>query len=133
MARATLACCGLALAWMLTPAASQAQEPAPEHEISHLLDFIGASGCEFYRNGSWHTAAEARAHLDEKLALVRKTDGVKSAEAFIEKVATKSAFSNLPYRVRCGTGEAVLVVDWLSEELRRYRACSVAAARCASR
>lgn len=133
MVRATVAACGLALAFMLKPAVSAAQTSSADVEISHLLDFIGTSGCEFYRNGSWYTATQARAHLDEKFVLVKKADGVQSAEAFIEKVATKSAFSNLPYRVRCGANVIVLVGDWLAVELQRYRGCASAVGRCASR
>jgi Family of unknown function (DUF5329) len=132
-ARACFTACSLALALMFSSAGSSVQAVTPEVEISHLLDFIGTSSCDFYRNGSWYTAAEARAHLDEKLSLVRKANDVKSAEAFIEKVATKSAFSNLPYRVRCRADVTDLVSDWLANELRRYRDCLSVAGRCTSR
>jgi hypothetical protein len=122
IARATVAAWGLALAFMLAPADGIAAQSAAETEISHLLDFIETSRCEFFRNGAWYTATQARAHMDEKLALVQKANGVTSAESFIEKVASRSALTNLPYRVRCSADGVVPVADWLTVELRRYRA-----------
>lgn len=91
-------------------------------EIEHLLTYTGASRCEFYRNGTWHTAAQAQAHLREKLELLNARNQIQSAEDFIEKVATSSAFTKLPYQVRC-SGAATAVDGWLLHELQRYRRC----------
>lgn len=35
---------------------------AARGEIDSLLSRLGSSGCEFKRNGSWHTASEAQSH-----------------------------------------------------------------------
>jgi hypothetical protein len=132
--RGTLAACGLALAFMVTPAGSAAPADTAKVEIAHLLTFIGQSNCEFYRNATWYTAAQAQAHMDEKRALLSSRDNIRTAEEFIEKVATKSAFTGLPYRVRCAGGEAVAVSGWLGDELRHYRQqCASAAKQCVSR
>jgi|SRR5271166_5005818 len=131
--RASLSVYLLALAFVLTPTRSPAQVNSAQIEIAHLLTFVGLSKCDFYRNGTWYTAAQAQAHLDEKLALLRTGNQVQTAEQFIEKVATKSALTNLPYRVRCAGVETVGVSDWLGSELRHYRQCASAANRCASR
>jgi hypothetical protein len=37
--------------------------PAVSNEIDDLMSRLEASGCEFNRNGSWHTATEAKSHL----------------------------------------------------------------------
>jgi Family of unknown function (DUF5329) len=131
--RATLTAYALALAFVLTPTRSPAQVNIAQIEIAHLLTFVGLSNCDFYRNGTWYTAAQAQAHLDEKLALLRTENKVQTADQFIERVATKSAFTNLPYRVRCAGVETINVSDWLGSELRHYRQCASPGNRCASR
>lgn len=130
---ATLTAYLLALAFVFTPTWSPAQVNNAQTEIAHLLTFVGLSKCDFYRNGTWYTAAQAQAHLDEKLALLSTRNQVQTAEQFIARVATKSALTNLLYRVRCAGVETVSVSDWLGYELRHYRQCASAANRCASR
>ena len=53
------------------PARAEPSASAPE-DIQYLLDAIGRSGCEFYRNGSWYAAADARSHLASKYREVDK-------------------------------------------------------------
>ncbi|HRN62748.1 MAG TPA: DUF5329 domain-containing protein [Luteimonas sp.] len=93
-----------------------------EREIAGLIEAIGASGCEFQRNGRWHQAEEARAHLQRKLdwAHQRGLDG--SAETFIERAASRSSVSGRAYRVRCPGGHEGPAADWFTAELRRQRA-----------
>jgi hypothetical protein len=133
MGRATAAACGLLLTFMLMPTESHAQAITAQVEITHLLTSTGLSNCDFNRNGIWYSATQAQAHLEQKLALLSKGNEMQSAEELIVRVATKSAFTNLPYRMRCAGYETVSVSDWLAEELRRYRQCASAANRCASR
>ena len=68
--------------------------PGARAEIDGLLVRLVASGCEFNRNGSWYTAAEA-----------------KSA----------SSMSAQPYLVRCGNSAAVQSGQWLRLELKDLR------------
>ena len=91
-------------------------------EIGALLDRLGASGCQFNRNGTWYDAQKARAHLEEKYAYLQKRDMVPNAQAFIERAASTSSMSGKPYEVRCGTAQAVPSGRWLGDELQRYRA-----------
>ena len=119
--RAIAAAWGLALGYMLSPAGSIAQASLPQVEVEHLLTFVAASNCEFYRNGTWYGAAQAQAHLREKLTIVTSENHALTAEEFIEKVATKSAFTGIPYQIRCAGDKAVAVSDWLLDELRHYR------------
>ena len=98
--------------------------PAPVRaEIDALLGRISASNCQFERNRSWHSAADARAHLLRKLAYIEKRpETITRTEQFIEFAASKSSFSGRPYRVKCGNGEPVESRVWLGRELQALRA-----------
>jgi hypothetical protein len=91
----------------------------PAEEIAHLLDFVGMSPCSFIRNGVSHPAKEAKAHLERKYAGVR--DRIKTAEDFIDHVASHSSTSGEPYLVRCRPGETRQSAEWFRSELRRLR------------
>jgi uncharacterized protein DUF5329 len=90
-------------------------------EINFLLGYIGGSGCEFYRNGTWHDAQAAQAHLKDKYRYLIARGLVATAEDFIEKAATKSSFTGEPYQVRCNGGVSVTTQIWLGQELVRFR------------
>ncbi|MET0755008.1 MAG: DUF5329 family protein, partial [Pseudoxanthomonas sp.] len=78
-----------------------APSPAAKKEIAQLMDALSGSGCQFQRNGSWHGAAEARAHLQRKYDYLLKKDKVDTAEQFIERAASQSSMSGRAYRVQC--------------------------------
>jgi uncharacterized protein DUF5329 len=118
---ATALALGLLLGCMLTPATSIAQGHSAQAEVEHLLSFVAVSNCEFSRNGAWYSAADAQSHLREKLAIVYPGIQAPTAEEFIEKVATKSAFTGIPYQIRCAGGKPTAVNDWLLGELRHHR------------
>lgn len=99
-----------------------ALSPADRAEIDTLLARLAASGCQFKRNGAWHTAEEARAHLARKLEYLADRRAVGSAEQFIERAATRSSVSGQPYLVRCGAAPAVPSGAWLDAELQALRA-----------
>jgi hypothetical protein len=101
--------------------------PAVRTEIDALLTALQTSGCEFNRNGSWYTAAEARDHLLRKLEYLEGKDAVRSAEQFIALGATTSSSSGQPYRVRCGDAPPVQSQQWLSARLRALRGPATAA------
>ena len=103
-------------------AAATATGPEVEAEIGHLLNYLAASGCEFYRNGSWHGAEEARAHLEKKRSYLASRSLIHGAEDFIERAATASSISGEKYLVRCAPADAVPSADWLTAELKRFRA-----------
>lgn len=103
------------------PFADAAQSQETQTEISYLLTYIGSSGCDFFRNGSWHDSKQAEDHLRSKYAALSVGGGVDTAEEFIEKTATKSSLSGRPYEVRCGDGDIVGAHDWLMDTLTRFR------------
>ena len=91
-----------------------------ENEIDHLVKYIGNSGCTFIRNDEVHGPAEAVDHILRKYGYFK--DDIKATEDFIDLCATKSTVSKKDYYIKCGDQEPVRSKDWLTEELRRYRA-----------
>lgn len=102
--------------------ASAASTAKAQREVDGLIAALGDSGCEFERNGSWHDAKTARAHLQKKYDYLRKRGMADTAESFIERGASKSSMSGKPYRVRC-PGKAVdTAAHWFEQRLRTLRA-----------
>lgn len=111
----------LMLGLALTPAA-HAETPANvQLEINFLLGYVEGSGCEFYRNGSWHNSKDAQVHLREKYKWLMVRNLISSSEDFIEKAATKSSFSGLAYSVTCQGAASQTSAQWLRTELARLR------------
>lgn len=106
--------------------AAPAMQPRPqtETEISHLLEFVQASNCEFNRNDTWHNGKDARLHLEMKYDALASRGMISTPEDFIEKGASKSSFSGRKYQIRCQDGKTVSSNQWLTEELQRYRLSS---------
>jgi hypothetical protein len=90
-------------------------------EVEFLLGYVEGSGCEFYRNGTWHDPKAARAHLRDKYRYLAAGNLINTTEDFIEKVATQSSLSGQPYKVRCRDGATVTAKQWLRAELARFR------------
>ncbi|MFP5418095.1 MAG: DUF5329 domain-containing protein [Gammaproteobacteria bacterium] len=112
-----------ALAALLAATPLQA-DPVPAKarvEIVSLLAQLAESGCQFKRNGVWHEAAQARAHLQRKFDYLAEKDAVNSAEQFIERAATRSSMTGQAYWVRCGDRAAVPSGTWLTNLLRGMR------------
>ena len=105
-----------------SPSAFAAEDARTHEEVAHLLDFLGHSGCQFQRNGSWYDAGKARDHLQDKYAYLLKRDLVPNTQAFIERAASTSSMSGKPYEVKCANGQPVPSARWLGDELQRYRA-----------
>lgn len=98
-----------------------APPPHAGREIDGLIRALGASGCEFQRNGRWHGAAKAQAHLQRKYEWLRKRELAGSAEQFIERAGTRSSVSGREYQVRCPGQPVVPAARWLGERLRELR------------
>ena len=99
--------------------------PAPvfasdtETEIDHLITAVSESGCTFIRNGSRHDAEDAASHMRMKYRRAKRH--AKTAEMFIERLASKSSFSGKPYAIECPGSEAVPSGEWLTARLQEYR------------
>lgn len=94
---------------------------ATRAEVEHLLGYLERSGCEFFRNGSWHRAADARAHLERKYRYLLDRGQIAHAEDFIEHGATQSSMSGKRYEVKCGGEAPVVSAEWFTRELQRHR------------
>ena len=71
----------MAVALAAACAAQAAPLSAPARtEVDALLARLQASGCQFNRNGSWYSGADAKSHLLRKLEYLEKKDLVKSAD-----------------------------------------------------
>jgi len=113
---------GLMLGLALLPDA-RAEPPAMvKREINYLLDHVKASGCAFYRNGSWYDSNMAETHLRDKYEYLTFNNMINSAEDFITKAASESSLSGTAYAVKCRGTEAIASNLWLRSELAHYRA-----------
>lgn len=98
-----------------------AREAKEDARIDALLGRIAAlEGAKFIRNGKAHDAGEAAEHLRKKLK--RAGDRVKTAEDFIDGLATKSSFSGKPYRMRFKDGSETATGPWLHGQLKEIDA-----------
>ena len=88
-------------------------------EISHLLDFVAGSPCQFDRNGTIHNGPEARDHMNMKYEHYRKK--VTTAEDFIKYSATRSKLSGNKYKIHCPGSSEMNASDWLLNELQEFR------------
>ena len=113
-----LACC-VAIAAIAAPL-----PPAAKAEVDILLTRLANSGCEFNRNGSWYTAAEAKSHLAQKLKYLEDRNMVQTTEQFIELAASGSSMSGQPYLVKCGKSVPVQSSQWLRSELKDLRSAT---------
>lgn len=111
-------------AWILLAAVAAmaaGQKLTTDQEIDILLRELGASGCKFQRNGSWHEAAKAVEHLQKKRDYLAKKGKLKTAEDFIELGASQSSMSGKPYRVACPDVPEVDSKTWLQTRLENIR------------
>jgi hypothetical protein len=114
---------GLAALAIVAPARALASELSAEarKEVDHLLHIVGTSRCEFYRAGTWHSAAVAQAHLEHKYQYLATRQMLSSAEDFIVKAATRSSLTGEPYAIRCPQMPAKPSAVWLESELLALR------------
>jgi hypothetical protein len=108
---------------MLAAAPAHAAElsSSAKAEIDALLNRLGTSNCQFYRNGSWHSGSEARDHLQMKLEYLVEKGLITDSEEFIKEAGTKSSISGQPYKVRCPNQTEQPSAVWLDSELHKMR------------
>jgi len=83
--------------------------------IEDLLRAVDESGLVWIRNGSEHDAHAAAAHLRAKWQAAGAR--VRTAEDFIDGIASRSSLSGRPYLVRLPDGSTVPAADWLRARL----------------
>ena len=117
----TFAKAALAAACLAAAPAHAAPQAATAIEIDGLFSALLTSGCEFNRNGNWHSAKQASQHLQGKYDYLLKKKLVPNTEAFIERAASQSSVSSKPYLVRCPGQPEVQSKQWFSEQLQQLR------------
>lgn len=94
---------------------------APLSESQKIEKLIRAietlDGAVFIRNGDEHDAPKAASHLRRKWNAAG--DRVKTAEDFIDGLATESSMSGRPYEIRLADGTVVPSRAFLQEQLAR--------------
>lgn len=114
-------CFVITVGLLLVPVARAAPPTKVQTEVNFLLGYVEGSGCDFLRNGTWYDSISAQVHLRDKYRYLAAENQINTTEDFIEKVATRSSFSGLPYEVRCNGGTAVMSEQWLRNELTHFR------------
>ena len=102
---------------LFLPTLSVALEP--EQEVQALVAAVEESGCTFHRNGGTHDSAAAADHM--RLKLRRGKRYAKTAEDFIENLATKSSWTGRLYRIECAAGQPEPLNEWLTARLVTLR------------
>lgn len=88
-------------------------------QVDELIAFVRNSQVRFIRNGTEYSAAEAADHLRDKLS--HAGDRVKTAEDFINGIASQSFISGKPYLVKFPDGHTQPSGDWLRAHLNDKR------------
>jgi len=112
---------GLLAALLFAAAGSAGELPAAEErQIEALIARVaGMTDAAFIRNDRSYDAATAAEFLRRKWR--RHAAEVRSAEDFIDRVATGSSTTGAPYRIRLGDGRELPCATVLREELLRLR------------
>ena len=108
----------LSLVLIAGPIATAHADSDADTEIRALIQAVAESECEFNRNGSLHSAEAAAEHLELKYSRGKRY--ADSAEAFIERLASKSSWSGKPYQMICDA-ETQPAGDWLTMRLGALR------------
>ncbi len=101
------------------PANLLSGETSLESTINHLLKYIQESNCKFIRNDVAYDSKDAAQHIKTKYEHAKRD--INTAEAFIERCATRSLISGKPYFVQCADNLKKPTADWLMTELTIYR------------
>jgi hypothetical protein len=92
----------------------QRQNDWEQERIDRLLKVIESADVVFLRHGKEHSGREAAEHLREKM---RKLDSpVRTLDAFIDEVASRSWLHDEPYRVRRPDGTVLEAGEWLRQQ-----------------
>lgn len=98
--------------------AERHSNPSEMDKINYLLNSVKRSKLVFIRNGVEHNSSNAVRWLKRKLYHKRmRANPITSAQDFIERIATKSNTTGLPYQVMWSDGYVMNSEDILKFEL----------------
>lgn len=109
---------GAATPAAVAPGSSLDDALSESQKVDSLLQFIrGLEGAIFIRNGAEHGCGEAANHLQAKW---KKHKGeIRTAEEFIESLASASGMTGEAYKIRFPDGTTVTTKEVLMQELKR--------------
>jgi hypothetical protein len=91
-----------------------------KQKIEYLIQSIEKlDGAKFYRNGDWHTPKEAADHL--RLKLENAGSRIKTAQQFIDKLASESSMSGLSYKIKFKDGTVVESKVFFYQQLSKLK------------
>jgi hypothetical protein len=91
-----------------------------KQKIEYLIQSIEKlDGAKFYRNGEWHEPKEAADHL--RLKLKNAGSKIKTAQQFIDKLASESSMSGQAYKIRFKDGKVVEAKVFLNQQLSKLK------------
>jgi hypothetical protein len=96
-------------------AATPTAELSEADKIELLIAAVEKSGMTFVRNGKEYPSREAADHL--RLKVSRAGKRVKTAQQFIEHLASKSSMSGKDYLLKQPDGSTIASRDWMRAEL----------------
>ncbi len=101
-----------------TPLQARQEQATEERKIEALIKHIQQlRDATFVRNGQEYDAATAATFLRRKWAANKS--GIKTADQFIDKVASASSTSGKPYLIRFKDGREMKSGEYLLEELKK--------------
>lgn len=104
---------------MAVPICAHAREAKENERIEHLISSVEKlEGAVFIRNGVEYDPKAAGSHLRMKLR--KAGERVKTAEDFIDGIASKSSVSKKPYTIRKADGSVTDTSDYFYSKLRKY-------------
>jgi len=109
----------LALLLCLIPITAHARDARQDARINHLIDSVESlKGAVFIRNGTEYDTKAAGSHLRTKLG--KAGDKVKTAEDFIDGIASKSSVSGKAYQIRKPDGTVLDTRPYFYKMLKEY-------------
>jgi len=97
--------------------------PAEQVRIDRLIAYVESrNDVMFVRNGSAYSNQDAASFLRGKLS--QMGDQVRTAQEFIDQIATKSSTSGEAYTIRFADGKTEPSAKFLGDELRRIKAAA---------
>jgi hypothetical protein len=97
----------------------QVKQPKPlseKEKIEYLISSVEQlNDAQFYRNGEWYDATTAADHLRMKLS--NAGSRVKTAQDFIDKVASCSSMTGEAYKIKYSNGKELTTKEYFTEKL----------------
>jgi hypothetical protein len=96
--------------------AQASPSPREQYRIERLLKYIESSEAQFIRNNNIYLAEKAASHMRWKLLMAGEK--IKTANDFVDLIASRSYQTGEVYLVKFDDGDAIPTARWLKDHLR---------------